>query len=422
MENSILNKQLNKGNLFTVFTCLLFPAILAAERAPALLSIVMVLQLLSVIAFTTPKKLWVNFAGNRPFFIFSFCYLFLLLGFFYSSNLNYLLERLQIKLPLLLYALIIPSIGELSCRQKKNIFYSLIASLVLAAMGILVNYALHFDAINQLYLESKIMPGPINHIRFSLLVVFGIYFIYNRLFSSNFSTHEKQLILVSGIFLVVFLHIYSVRSGLLCLYLMLGATLVNYVIRTRNYKVFIISCVVMALIGFSSILLSPTFKNKVLNTRADVNVYSSKQDPNYNSLSTRMVSYEIALDIFREHPLLGCGQGDLRDRNEQLFREKYPSVIVPIIPHNQFLYYLAATGLLGVLTFLISFTALLWWQKNYRVEFILITYLILLVAFQFEAMLETQLGVACTVIMLLLAWVFSRARSGHPHQGLTVTA
>jgi CDP-diglyceride synthetase len=122
--------------LFTVFTCVLFVAIIAAERAPAFLSIAMIGQLLSVILFTKPVRLWQNFYHNKAFFYFSFCYLFLLLSLFYSSNMHYLLERLQIKIPLLLYALVIPSIGTLSQVQKKSIFYSFIACITVSASGI----------------------------------------------------------------------------------------------------------------------------------------------------------------------------------------------------------------------------------------------------------------------------------------------
>ncbi|MES2690310.1 MAG: O-antigen ligase family protein [Bacteroidota bacterium] len=392
-----------KRNSFTFFTCFLFVALIGAEKAPALLSIAMICQALSILIFTSPKKLLQNFAAQKPLVIFSFCYLFLLLSFFYSDNFTYLFERLQIKIPLLLYPLICPSIGRLSPNQKRMIMLTAIGVILGSVIGILINYMLHFDQINQLYLQSKIMPGPIHHIRFSLLTVFAIYLCYYCVQQPITKTQRIALSAVA-VFFVIFLHIYSVRSGLLSLYVVIVILLVNYAVRTRNLKHLLIAITSIVIIAGGSILLSPTLKNKISNTTTDVNVYQNQEDPNFNSLATRMVSYKIALEIFKENIWFGCGQGDLKDKNDGLFRKDYPTVLTPIIPHNQFIYYLAATGIIGLLIFMISFMAPLWSRRNFRNEFIMISYVILVVAFQFEPMLETQLGVATTLVILFIPY------------------
>lgn len=403
MNATATNYDILKGNLFTFFTCFLFVALIGAEKAPAWLSIAMICQALSIILFTSPKKLLTNFTGQQPLVIFSFCYLFLLLGFFYSDNIHHLFERLQIKLPLLLYPLICPSIGRLSVSQKRMITLTAIGVMLGSVIGILINYVLHFDLINQLYLESKIMPGPIHHIRFSLLTVFTIYLCYYCV-QQPIGKAAQIALTVIAIFFIIFLHIYSVRSGLLSLYVVISILLVNYAIKTRNVKHLLIAIVSITIIAGGSILLSPTLKNKISNTTTDVNVYHNQEDPNFNSLATRMASYKVAMDIFKENIWFGCGQGDLKDKNDALFRKDYPTVLTPIIPHNQFIYYLAATGIIGVLIFTVSFLAPLWSRRNFRNEFILICYIILLVAFQFEPMLETQLGVATTLIILFIPY------------------
>jgi O-antigen ligase len=123
-----------------------------------------------------------------------------------------------------------------------------------------------------------------------------------------------------------------------------------------------------------------------------------------------MVSYKTALEIAKENIWLGSGQGDLQDKNNALFRRDYPSIITPIIPHNQFIYYLAATGLIGLIIFSLSFTAPLWISKFYKIELMQFAYAILLIAFQFEAMIETQIGVACTLLIVLIPYYLSQNR------------
>jgi O-antigen ligase len=404
------NTDYYKTVFFTLFTCLWLVGIILGEKAPALLSICSIGQVLSIMLLTHPKKLWANFISDKGMLIFSLSFLFLLLSFFYSDNLKYLGERLQIKVPILLYALIWPSIGVLSKKQIKVIFYSLIGICVISAGGIVTNYILHFEEINQLYLQSKIMPGPINHIRYSLLIVFAICVIYYYIKQHAESKTEKKLLMATAIFLILFLHIYSVRSGLLTLYAVIAIGLINQVIATKNYKQ--VGVAVGALVGIVmiSFVISPTMRNKLINTKQDVNVYANQEDPNFNSLATRMVSYKTALEIAKENIWLGSGQGDLQDKNNALFRRDYPSIITPIIPHNQFIYYLAATGLIGLIIFSLSFTAPLWISKFYKIELMQFAYAILLIAFQFEAMIETQIGVACTLLIVLIPYYLSQNR------------
>ena len=322
------------------------------------------------------------------------------------------MERLQIKIPLLLYAFFWPSIGAISKKQLRIIFYAFIVVISTSALGMLINYALHFEEVNQLYLQSKLMPGPINHIRFSLLVVFAIYFIYyyqKHILKFNKST-ELNLLIVCIIFLIIFLHIYSVRSGLLALYAVIAIGLFNHTIASKSIKQLLLVFGGISLIAVTSIILSPTMRNKITNTQQDINVYQNLEDPNFNSLATRMVSYKTALIIYNENKLWGCGQGDLRVKNDALFKKDYPSIITPIIPHNQFIYYLAATGIIGLLIFSISFTAPLWVDKFYLWEFMQVGYAILLLAFQFEPMIETQIGVACTIVMIFIPYHFTQQR------------
>lgn len=407
------NEQTTSGIkqwLFTGATCLLFASIIAGERAQALLSICMGLQLASILFLTKPSVLIKNFTSNRALFWFSFSFLFLIVGFLYNQNLKYLAERLQIKLPFLLYALLWPSAPKLAGTHLRALVWAYTAVITATVTCILGNYALHFAEINQMYLESKIMPGPISHIRFSLLVVFGIYFIYyfikNELAFKP--TTERNVLIAIALFLCVFLHIYSVRSGILTLYVTTALVLFNHIWKSRNIKHLMVATSVIGCIGIGSFLLSPTMRNKLINTQQDVGVYQNDKDPNYNSLATRMVSYKTALELFEENIWIGCGQGDLKDKNDALFRQNYPTIVTPILPHNQFLLYLAATGILGVLVFTLSFTAPLWVDKGFKLEFLQVGYTILLIAFQFEPMIETQVGVICTILFIFIPILFVR--------------
>lgn len=124
---------------------------------------------------------------------------------------------------------------------------------------------------------------------------------------------------------------------------------------------------------------------------------------NNKSLASRKISYLNAIQIAKESGwVFGSGLGDIRDLNNALFASKYPDVSKPIIPHNQFLYLLAAIGISGLLIFVLGWiypafyfgfnTSPLFWG----------IYILMFFAFQFEAVLQTQLGVAFCLLFLLL--------------------
>ncbi len=124
---------------------------------------------------------------------------------------------------------------------------------------------------------------------------------------------------------------------------------------------------------------------------------------NNKSLASRMISYKNALEITQNSSwLLGCGLGDIRDLNTQLFKEKYPDVSKPIIPHNQFLFILAATGIIGLILFLFFWIYPLWYLKQFAHPFLWGIYTLMFLSFQVEAVLETQLGVAFCIFFILL--------------------
>ena len=397
-------------HLFTYSTIALLIGLLAGEKYPAVLSISMLVNLLSLIGLCFyvdfKKVIW----NEKGFLLLSASVIGLLVNYLYSDNFSYLNQRLQIKLPIFIYALLWPVALIVKVQLKDKIGIGVIVAATISATGILINYALHFDEVNQMYLESKIMPGPIHHIRFSLFTVFAVYlcYYYWKKFKS-FNNKFYQYFLYAGVFLIIFLHIYSVRSGLLTLYLVILLCMFNFLYQTKNIKKFFISGLVLTLIAAASFLLSPTLRNKVTNTKEDIAVYQAKANPNFQSIATRFASYETGLALFKRSPIWGVGLGDLQDENTKLFRLNYPSIVTPIIPHNQFLFYLAATGLIGFFIFTITFLAPLFINKRYKSELIQVAYFILLVAFQFEAMLETQIGIATTVIILFISFLVQKS-------------
>jgi O-antigen ligase len=266
------------------------------------------------------------------------------------------------------------------------------------------NYLIHYDLINASYLQAKVMPTLINHVRFSIMMAMGCYLSY-YLFKKEFVLKfpfEKWIYVGISLFLFIFIHIYSVRSGLLAIYGIILTELIIYIIKSRNYWKPALLAGSLGLILIVLINLTPTLRNKWINTKADISTYLNKGYPNYSSLTTRFISYDAAVSIFSQNIWLGCGLGDIKAESDRYFKTHYPEIDIPILPHNQFLFCLAATGIIGLVLFLITFFYPVFYKRNWKNEVLLMQFVVLFLSFQTEPMLETQLGLAYALLFILL--------------------
>jgi O-antigen ligase len=373
------------------------------ELSKAMLSISMIGLVVSVLLFTKPAELFRSFLSNKALLLLSLGFVVLLLSFINSENISYYFNRLQVKLPLLLLPVAFAGL-TFDKRQYQLVFVLYIMLAVIVSGITLVNYSIHYEEINSSYLQAKVMPTILNHVRFSIMVAVACmlsFYLYRSGMVIKY-TIERWIYLVIAVLLFVFLHMYSVRSGLVALYGMIGVQLVMYIIATKAYfKVLLFTGGIFGLFALFT-QLSPTLQNKWTNTKEDIAVYKGKGYANYNSLTTRLISYEAAISIFKHNIWTGCGLGDVKDETDRYFREHYPEIDIPILPHNQFLFYLAATGLIGLFLFIVTFFFPLFYKGGWKNELLMMFYVTLFLSFQTEPMLETQLGLGYSIGFVLL--------------------
>ena len=309
---------------------------------------------------------------------------------------------------------VLPSISE---RRLLSFYYYFFWVTVLTAVATFANYLLNYQEINESYIASKVMPTPVNHVRYSLILAFSI-IIGGYLYYKNFYLKvekEKYFLVAATVFLFTFIHILSVRSGLLALYICVFVLTV-YSILNKGWKKRGIA-VLMVLIALPTIsfLFIPTFKNKIYNTIEDFNRMSSIKSANDYSLVGRVISYKVAWQIFEENPFLGVGPANLESEVEQVYESSFPEIdgkgIGYLMPHNQFLVILSSTGLIGLLAFIVLFYSPLLLNQNYKYPLLFFHYLIITISFMFEGTLETQTGTNFTLIFIFLPLFFLKGHS-----------
>lgn len=401
-------------NKISLFFCGLI--IVSLVFSPFLLTVSMIgLLLLGLVKedkealkkFSFNKNLWTkltDWRSNAAFLVIPLYFFIVLFGIWQvEGEYTYLLERLRIKLPFIALPIAFLGLPRFKDRQIKGLLYFLLIFIMLTGIGISINYFLNYDLINNMLSQGKPMPTPRNHIRYSLLVgvsiIGGIYLIKEQYFFKN--SRERYIIICLTISLFIYIHILSVKSGILCLYIALGILCLRYIYLSRKYLfgcLLIAGLISLPVVAFMTV---PSFQHKLTYMHYDLKKYFAGEGEQYSDAG-RLTSLKVGWNLFVNAPVFGVGAGNIKREVHLVYQQKYPDYVKPILPHNQFLFVLAGSGLFGFFFFLLAVFVPLFYHKSYQHFFFLGLYTIFLMALILEHTLESAEGVGIFSFFILL--------------------
>ncbi|MVN76680.1 hypothetical protein GO988_10145 [Hymenobacter sp. HMF4947] len=316
-------------------------------------------------------------------------------------------QDLVLQSPFLLLPIAFSLLPNWLIRYKQCLWLLLIGCCLFSALGATINYLLHSQQIEKIYLQSKVMPTEPDHIRFSLLisiaVIVGLVMLIRE--GDSLSFLKRVLIPIAIILLFLFQHLLAVRSGLVSMYVA-GMAWIGWLgIQMRYWKAVLTILTSAFLLAGISLLFFPTLQNKIINTRSDTEQIAIVQSANNYSVTARVYSYEVASVIIRQHPWLGVGKIGLANKMAIEYSYMFPEIESDryVLPHNQFIYNLAAYGIIGLIIFLISFYyPVLYALRRGKILFLLI-YLIVSLSFLVEYTLESHIGLLISIFFALLS-------------------
>ncbi len=374
------------------------------------------------IKITLRDTLRENFEKYRrytPWLAVSIPFLLVLFSWPWSSDLGYTLERLRIKLPFLVLPFAFASMPALRKREVFTILYFLLVTMSIISVYVLLNFIANFDAEMANLGRGGHLTTPSNHIRFSLmlaLTILGGGALWAEGFSlkptpSQVSTHSpipnpqsairNPLVVGLTLFLFAFIHVLSVRSGLMSLYLALMVLGAWFVFVKKRYLLGLAGIAAVVALPMVAYFTVPSFQAKVNYARWDYLQFQQGIGADYPD-AERFTSVLIGLDIGRERPIFGIGAGDL----DRAVKEKYASKAYGNyqlrMPHNQFVTIFAGTGLVGLALFLVGFFLPLIYQKNWRNPLFLALHAVIFSSFFVENTIENNFGVSLYLFFLLV--------------------
>jgi O-antigen ligase len=343
-------------------------------------------------------------------------FLVVLSGGLYSEDQAEFWRQIRIKLPFVAMPLALGALTPLSFKELKWILYLYLAVISITGVGVLINYLLHFETINQSFLVGKAIPVPFSHTRYSLMLAFGVLCAFSlpAYHHNELQKAEKWSLIGLGLFLFLLIHILSVRIGLLAVYAALLMLLVHWIISYRQWIKGLSIFALLTVIPMLAYWTLPSLQNKVDYMRYDFQMYQQGVKEDYSD-ARRFTSIRVGLDIALDHLWLGVGAGDMRQATNDYYRQNFPQVDAQHrkLPHNQFVYTFASNGIPGLLALLMAFILPVFYRRNYTNPLLLGFILIILISFLTEHTLEIQLGTAFCLTLLVLLLNYQKGIRDH---------
>ena len=336
-------------------------------------------------------------------------YLSVVISGFWSTDKLLWLDQLRIQLPILVFPLAFIAHGKLARKDIELITFIGIISLWIVSIQVLWNYLNHYSEMNLALLKGIPIETPISHVRFSLIIACAILLLVDRLLSKTSIKYSATDIFI--IFLILFffvlIHVLSVKSGILGLYIGIIVYLLVFAFKRKKYSILVIGLgLTIAVVGIL-FYLSPSIQNKYYYTIWQIGEFSRGKWLYYSDLE-RLKSIEMGWEMIKLHPILGSGIGDMHSVTEKTYLEHLNHRLIKY-PHNQFIYSWAFCGIFSILSLVGIFWASFIRRGSFRIEISVAALAVIWSSFLYEHTLASQAGISLFLTISLLAW--SRQKS-----------
>jgi hypothetical protein len=168
---------------------------------------------------------------NAPAWIFASIYLFHVIGLFFTTDMDYALRDLRIKLPILLMPLILST----TCLPDRKGFRFMMYLFTAAVFtGTLIST---YYYVTGNFTDSRELSRFISHIRFSLLIDMAIFILaYMAIKKSDIPKWPRLVMAVIAAWMVIFLAMAAFMTGLV-IFMVTAAVLALYIVLVKQGKV-----------------------------------------------------------------------------------------------------------------------------------------------------------------------------------------
>lgn len=345
-----------------------------------------------------------------PFLFPVLLFVITLISGFFSIDKTIWMDFVMKKAPFLILPFAFYAVRSKVAYRYHDYLMAFVILVSIVSLGVLANYIMNFELMNEAIGKGKAIKTPIDHTEFSIYVAFAaIVSLFNYLDKTRVAkigTKGTQFLLF--IFLVLFLHILAVRSGLAVFY---GTGLVMgcyYFVTEKKFKFLLLFLVGMLVLPLVGIKVVPSLKKKFDYVNWDLHRYRVGKGLNHSD-SERLYSLKVGLDIFKKNKLMGTGIGDLKAECQQRYTEQHGQALKHY-PHNQYIFILAGMGIIGFIFYCISLLGPLIYFRGFFDPYLLCLYGVVFISAFVENTLERTFSIGFYLFFVLTYFCYTTHR------------
>jgi len=371
--------------------------------SPAIPFIIGLLVLLWIIEFDFRKKLKRLRERHNRLYLLSFAslYLFYLIGILYSSNLNYAVFDLEVKLSLLIFPIIFSTIKKevFTVSNFEKILIVFIVGCFVGTVISLVDAFIIFSDNNQFsefyYIELSFFHHPGY---FAMYLNFSIVIIINILLKKGISKYNRKqtlLLILLIIYFSLFVIMLSSKAGIMGLFILFFITVAHVIVIEKQFVAGLFLVVIIFGLFYAAFNIFPYSLLRIVEAKQVVENVENIENNASDGSAGRILIWENSVEIIKRNFLVGVGTGDVKDCLIDKYKENNIKKALQLRSnaHNQFLQTFITLGIIGFLILSLSLILPAYYTFRHKHFLYLLFLIIVSINFLVESMLETQAGV-----------------------------
>ena len=392
-------KLFDKINYF-LFVLLAFFIPLYSIVVPYIIGLIV---LVWIIEFDFRKKLKRLRERHNRLYLLSFAslYVLYLVGILYSSNINYAVFDLEVKLSLIIFPIIFSTIKKevFTASNFKKILIVFIVGCFVGTVISLVDAFIIFSENNQFsefyYSKLSFFHHPSY---FAMYLNFAIAIIMTILLKTRITKQKRKQVffmILLTIYFSLFVIMLSSKAGILALFILFFITVAHVIVVEKQLITGLFLVVIIFGLFYSAFNIFPYSLFRIVKSKQVVENVEKIENEGSGSSADRILIWQNSFEIIKKNFLIGVGTGDVKDCLINKYKENNIKEALQkrLNAHNQYLQTFITLGIIGLLILSLSLVLPAYYtfrQKNFLyLLFLIIVSINLLV----ESMFETQAGV-----------------------------
>lgn len=372
-------EQLNK--IYRFLLCAL-AFVMPIGNSPLNSNIIIALLLLHIISGNWRENFKYNIT-NKYVMIFGSLYLVYVAGIIHSADIAVGLRQLEVKLPILVFPLLILTGKAIDKELISIILKSFLAGVILYTLYLISSVLLNVDELSiSSFIHSNLSKYHPSYL--SIFIVFSILIVINNLMFSRLQKSAIIFNIIILIYLVAFTIALSSKGAILGLFISCLVYAVVVIKKKRWIGIFFGFLIAAFVTSIVVINQTDSLKARLIDAplKALKNGKSvDASDQNSWAVSFRLQIWDCALDLLSgTNSIFGYGTGDSREILGECYKEKQYGWVLArnLNSHSEYLAVLLKVGVLGLVIMLLCFFYPFFSKQNSRENGLYLAFLALI--------------------------------------------